>query len=170
MKVLEIPPILLLVIIGFELFHNSLKYPELNLAMVRHIDLQKFRTQCFWRCGQSNWISSFEVFTSVFKKIKIFWDIASLDCCAVTDVSKKLDTSVIRVVQKECHNTDDLNHYRYLYKKNITLQFFTSVFNQLDAQNLFHDKFYFMPLHVSSTCAHHQEVKIALHSLWYHHT
>jgi len=27
-----------------------------------------------------------------------------------------------------------------------------------------------MPLHVSSTCAHNQEVKIALHSLWYHHT
>ena len=27
-----------------------------------------------------------------------------------------------------------------------------------------------MPLRVSSTCAQHQEVKIALHSLWYHHT
>ena len=27
-----------------------------------------------------------------------------------------------------------------------------------------------MPLHASSTCAHHQEVKIALHSLWYHQT
>ena len=27
-----------------------------------------------------------------------------------------------------------------------------------------------MPLHVSSTCAHHQEVRIVLHSLWYHHT
>ena len=27
-----------------------------------------------------------------------------------------------------------------------------------------------MPLHVFSTRAHHQEVKIALHSLWYHHT
>jgi len=27
-----------------------------------------------------------------------------------------------------------------------------------------------MPLHVSSTCAHHREVKIALHSLWFHHT
>jgi len=25
-----------------------------------------------------------------------------------------------------------------------------------------------MPLHFSSTCAHHQEVKIVLHSLWYH--
>ena len=28
---------------------------------------------------------------------------------------------------------------------------FISAFNQLDAQNLFHNKFYFMPLHVSST-------------------
>ena len=27
-----------------------------------------------------------------------------------------------------------------------------------------------MPLHVSSTCAHHQEVKIALYSLWNHQT
>jgi hypothetical protein len=44
------------------------------------------------------------------------------------------------------------------------------VFNQLDAQNLFYNKFYFMHLHVSSTCAHHQEVKIVLHSIWYHHT
>ena len=35
------------------------------------------------------------------------------------------------------------------------IQMFISVFNQLDAQNLFHIKFYFMPLHVSSTCAHH---------------
>ena len=47
---------------------------------------------------------------------------------------------------------------------------FISVFNQLDAQNLFYYRFYFIPLHVSSTCAHHQEVKIALHRLWYHHT
>ena len=27
-----------------------------------------------------------------------------------------------------------------------------------------------MPLHVSSTCAHRQEAKIVLYSLWYHHT
>ena len=26
-----------------------------------------------------------------------------------------------------------------------------------------------MLLYVSSTCAHHQEVKITLHSHWYHH-
>ena len=27
-----------------------------------------------------------------------------------------------------------------------------------------------MPLHVSSTSVHRQEVKIVLYSLWYHHT
>jgi len=27
-----------------------------------------------------------------------------------------------------------------------------------------------MPLHVSSTCAHRQEAKIVLYSVWYHHT
>jgi len=27
-----------------------------------------------------------------------------------------------------------------------------------------------MPLHVSNICAHRQEVKIVLYSLWYHHT
>jgi len=42
----------------------------------------------------------------------------------------------------------------------VHLSIFISVFNQLDAQNLFHNKFYFMPLHVSSTCAHHQEAKL----------
>ena len=36
------------------------------------------------------------------------------------------------------------------------LSIFISLFNQLDAQNLFYNKFYFMPLHVSSTCAYHQ--------------
>jgi len=35
----------------------------------------------------------------------------------------------------------------------VHLSIFISVFNQLDAQNLFHSKFYFMPLQVSSTCA-----------------
>ena len=49
-------------------------------------------------------------------------------------------------------------------------EIFISVINQLYAQNLFHNKFYFMPLHVSNTCAHYQEVKIALHSLCSHHT
>ena len=52
----------------------------------------------------------------------------------------------------------------------VHLSIFISVFNQIYAQNLFHNKFYFMPLHVSSTCAHHQGVKITVHSLWYHHT
>jgi len=48
----------------------------------------------------------------------------------------------------------------------ILSQYLTNLMHKM----LFHNKFYFMPLHVSSTYAHHQEVKIALHSLWYHHT
>jgi hypothetical protein len=37
-------------------------------------------------------------------------------------------------------------------------------------KNLFYSKFYFMPVHVSSTWAHYQEVKIVLYGLWYHQT
>ena len=33
----------------------------------------------------------------------------------------------------------------------VHLSIFISKFNQLDTQNLFHNKFYFMPLHVSIT-------------------
>jgi len=33
----------------------------------------------------------------------------------------------------------------------VHLSIFISVFNQLDAQNLFHNKFYFMPLHETVT-------------------
>jgi len=53
----------------------------------------------------------------------------------------------------------------------VHLSIFISLINQLDAQNfcftvnLFHACTCF-----EHYCAHHQEVKIALHSLWYHHT
>jgi len=49
------------------------------------------------------------------------------------------------------------------------LSIFILVFKQIDAKNLFYRKFYFTPLYVSRTCAHHQKVKIALYSLWYHY-
>ena len=39
----------------------------------------------------------------------------------------------------------------------VLLSIFISVFNQLDAQNLFYNNFYFMPLHVSSTCARNMQ-------------
>ena len=53
-----------------------------------------------------------------------------------------------------------------LYRADLQSQKLTNLMHKI----LFYNKFYFMPLHVSSTCAHHQEVKIVLHSLWYHHT
>jgi len=41
---------------------------------------------------------------------------------------------------------------RCTYIARLAIHVFISVSNQLDAQNLFHNKFYFMPLYVSSTC------------------
>ena len=49
-------------------------------------------------------------------------------------------------------------------------EFFISVINQLDAQNICFTISLFRASTCFDTCAHHQEFKIALHSLWYHHT
>ena len=46
-----------------------------------------------------------------------------------------------------------------------------SVINQIEAQKfLFHSKFISCLYMFRAPCAHHLEVKIALHSVWYHHT
>jgi len=47
---------------------------------------------------------------------------------------------------------------------------FILVINQLDAQNLFYNKFISCLYMPRAPCAHRQEVKIVLYSLWYHHT
>jgi hypothetical protein len=47
---------------------------------------------------------------------------------------------------------------------------FISVINQLDAQNFCFTISLFHASTCFEHCAHHQEVKIALYSLWYHHT
>ena len=50
------------------------------------------------------------------------------------------------------------------------LSIFILVINQLDAQNLFYNKFILRLYMFRAPCAHRQEVKIVLYSLWYHHT
>jgi len=53
----------------------------------------------------------------------------------------------------------------------VHLSSFISVINQLDAQNFCFTISFVSCLYMfRAPCAHHQEVKIALHSLWYHHT
>jgi hypothetical protein len=46
---------------------------------------------------------------------------------------------------------------------------FALVTNQLDAQNLFYNKFISCLYMFRAPYAHRQEVKIVLYSLWYHH-
>ena len=52
----------------------------------------------------------------------------------------------------------------------VHLSIFILVINQLDAQNLFYSKFISCLYMFQAQCAHRQEVKIILYSLWYHHT
>ena len=50
------------------------------------------------------------------------------------------------------------------------LSIFILVINQPDAQNLFYNKFISCLYMFRAPCAHRQEVKIVLYSIWYHHT
>ena len=52
----------------------------------------------------------------------------------------------------------------------VHLSIFILVLNQLAAQNLFYNKFISCLCMFRAPCARRQEVKIALYSLWYHHT
>ena len=52
----------------------------------------------------------------------------------------------------------------------VHLSIFILVINQLDAQNLFYNKFISCLYMFRGPCAHRQEVKIVLYSIWYHHT
>ena len=62
--------------------------------------------------------------------------------------------------------------YFFVYTALLDSLFFILVINQLDAQNLFYNKFISCLYMFRAPCAHRQEVKIVrvLYSLWYHHT
>ena len=49
-------------------------------------------------------------------------------------------------------------------------QVFILVINQLDAKNLFYNKFISCLYMFRAPCARRQEVKIVLYSIWYHYT
>ena len=52
----------------------------------------------------------------------------------------------------------------------VHLSIFIWEINQLDAQNLFYNKFISCLYMFRALCAHHQEVKTVSYSIWYHHT
>ena len=52
----------------------------------------------------------------------------------------------------------------------VHLSIFILVINQRDAQNLFYSTFISCLYMFRAPCAHRQEVKIVLYSIWYHHT
>jgi len=58
-------------------------------------------------------------------------------------------------------------HFDVLLAGNISI---IIVVNQLNAKFLFYNKFVTCFYMFRALCAHHQEVKIVLYSIWYHHT
>ena len=52
----------------------------------------------------------------------------------------------------------------------VHLSIFFLVINQIDAQNLFYNKFISCLYMFRAQCGHRQEVKIVLYSVWYRHT
>jgi len=65
----------------------------------------------------------------------------------------------------------DIQLYNFFYVLlTVHLSIFILVSNQLDAQNLFYNKFISFLYMFRAQCAHRQEGKIVLYGLWYHHT
>ena len=66
---------------------------------------------------------------------------------------------------------DDISNLILTAKKTLnTTNKFILVINQLDAQDLFYNKFISSLYMFRAPCAHRQELKVVLYSLWYHHT
>ena len=91
-------------------------------------------------------------------------------------ISMKFDTWVFfeHLSRKNPFSLKSYNNSRYftwrsIHAYNNTTLFFILVINQLDAQNLFYNKFNSCLYMFRSPCAHRQEVKIVLYSIWYHH-
>jgi len=61
-------------------------------------------------------------------------------------------------------------YYFFYVLLTVHLSIFMLVINQLDAQNLFYNKFVSYLYMFREPCSHHQGVKIVLYSLWFHHT
>ena len=61
-------------------------------------------------------------------------------------------------------------HFDFDVLLTVQLSIFILVINQLDAQNLFYNKFISCLYMFRAPCAHRQEVKTVLYSIWYHHT
>ena len=71
----------------------------------------------------------------------------------------------------ECSSVEDnclaLAHSDRYEACEILVSIFILVINQIDAQNLFYSKFISCLYMFRAPCAHRQEVKIVLYSLWY---
>ena len=96
----------------------------------------------------------------------------SLSLSLSFSLSLSLSLSVPQIVMLIFHNFHQPNQDNQFFDVLLTvhLSIFILVINQLDAQNLFYNNFISCLYMFRAPCAHRQEGKIVLYSLWYHHT
>ena len=87
---------------------------------------------------------------------------------AISDGVKSSGTFKSSPMSRYCTNNGFTNFHVLLTVQHLSILIW--VINQLDAQNLFYGKFISCLYMFRAPCAHHQEVKIVLYSIWYHHT
>ena len=73
-------------------------------------------------------------------------------------------------LHSNCDSTWQSTNVSGQVQEHNVLSLFILVINQLDAQNLFYNKFISCLYMFRASCAHRQKVKVVLQSLWYHQT
>jgi len=90
------------------------------------------------------------------------------ECSSAVSSSRLCDTADSQTEQADRQQyLLTVGKYLFTVKKNLIL---SQKLNNLMYKIFVLQNASFLPLRFSSTCSHHQEVKIALHSLWYLHT
>ena len=79
-----------------------------------------------------------------------------------------LHVSVTVTIIRQTFQYVDMTYFDILLTVNLNI--FILVISQLDAQNLFYNKFISCLYMFRAPCAHRQEVRIVLYSIQYHHT
>ena len=98
-------------------------------------------------------------------RIVLRWSCVIQKLCRTILLEKLIVFQVARKLVKLPHFKNPEGSLPYSQKPDFFL-----VINQLNAQIFFYNKFISSLYMFRAPCAHHQEVKIVLYSIWYHHT
>ena len=132
------------------------RFPSVLFFKISHTFLAG--TWAFPHIFSTNWPLTINSWTYQKKKI-LFW------------TASNVYNSILKTIQTAMQSGFNMySHFLMFCWPCISVYLSFLVINQPDAQNLFYNKFISCLYMFQAPCAHHQEVRIVLCSLWYHHT